>query len=38
MKNRLNQKIIAVALSLLAIVLIAVPAFAAKAPQMENNY
>lgn len=38
MKKRLNQKIIAVALSLLAIVLIAVPAFAAKAPQMENNY
>lgn len=38
MKKRLNQKIIAIALSLLAIILIAVPAFAAKAPQMENNY
>lgn len=31
MKKRLNQKIIAIALSLLAIILIAVPAFAAKA-------
>lgn len=38
MKKCLNQKTIAIALAILAVVVIAIPAFAASAPQMENSY